>query len=591
MHKLGGRSPFAALRRLRSPIALSPVWALLIGVAALVVGGILLTRPFASLFVLLVVIAVALILTAFTPRRPAGNRTSRVVSIVARVVSAVSGIAVLLLPAITIDILVILLVVALVVTGVARLIEAVMGTGEGRLPTAVTGAASIVLGLLAAAWPDLSVVALAAIVGVQLLVFGVEQIAAAVRTIKPARPALHRRGERRRSRLWRGIAASVVLALAVGGAAATARWGGSPVPDAFYTAPDGAATHPGALLRTEPFDIDVPPGAHGWRILYATTDHDDAPTLASAIVVVPDDVTSPPVIAWAHGTTGTARGCAPSLLAHPFVAGAMPDLAATLQQGWAVVATDYAGLGTAGPHGYLVGQQAGRSVLDAVRAAGQLTDVDLTGPTTIWGHSQGGHAALWAGGLAATYAPDLDIVGVAALAPAADLAALSGGLASTSIGGVFGAFMVSSYGDIYPDVRTRDHIRPGARILVEEMAKRCLTDPSTLVSVATVLLADGPVFAGDPARGPLLQRAVENTPTLPVSAPLLIAQGDADTVVLPEVQRRYVDRLCTAGQEVEYRTYDGFDHMGVIGASSPLPDDLRRWTAERIAGEASAARC
>ncbi len=97
---------------------------------------------------------------------------------------------------------------------------------------------------------------------------------------------------------------------------------------------------------------------------------------------------------------------------------------AVVQQGWAVVVTDYAGLGTAGPHPYLIGEGEARSVLDATRAARQLDDISLSTETVVWGHSQGGHAALWTGQLAPTYAPDVGVIAVAAMAPAANLPAL-----------------------------------------------------------------------------------------------------------------------------------------------------------------------
>ena len=83
------------------------------------------------------------------------------------------------------------------------------------------------------------------------------------------------------------------------------------------------------------------------------------------------------MVAWAHGTTGFAQPCAPSLLPEPFTAGAMPALDEVLDRGWILVATDYVGLGTAGPHPYLIGQGEGRSVLDAMKAAHQLRTVDL----------------------------------------------------------------------------------------------------------------------------------------------------------------------------------------------------------------------
>ncbi len=82
-----------------------------------------------------------------------------------------------------------------------------------------------------------------------------------------------------------------------------------------------------------------------------------------------------------------------------------------------MVRTDYQGLGTPGTHEYLVGQDEGRSVLDIVRAARQV-DSTLGKKVIIGGHSQGGHAALWAAALAPKWTPELDVLGTVADAPA-----------------------------------------------------------------------------------------------------------------------------------------------------------------------------
>src|SRR5690606_16207382 len=192
-------------------------------------------------------------------------------------------------------------------------------------------------------------------------------------------------------------------------------------------------------------------------------------------------------------------GCAPSLLEEPFVAGGMPIRAyeEALDAGWAIVATDYTGLGTGGDHPYLIGQGEGRSVLDAIRAARALEQASLGDDTVLWGHSQGGHAALWAGGIAGTYAPELDLAGVAAMAPASDLPEFLSAVSQSLVGGVFGSFVLAAYEAEYPDVHACDYVRPGARIALEEMSRRCLTDPATLVSVATTLSSYHPVWIGD----------------------------------------------------------------------------------------------
>jgi len=298
-----------------------------------------------------------------------------------------------------------------------------------------------------------------------------------------------------------------------------------------------------------------------------------------------------PVIAWAHGTTGVGVGCAPSLLADPFTAGAMPDLDAALDAGWAIVATDYVGLGADAPHPYLVGEAEGRSVLDAVRAARQLAEASLGAQTAVWGHSQGGGAALWAGGLAASYAPDLDVVGVAAMAPAANLPALMGLASTNAFASILGGFLLTGFAATYPEVRFDDYVRPQARIVVEAMAGRCFTDPSTLVSVLAAVAADQPVWSRDPSTGPLAERIAENVPTLPIAAPVLLAQGLADPLITPASQDQYVAQRCEAGQHIDYRRYPGLDHMGLVTGDSPLLTQLMDWTEARFAGAAATPTC
>jgi dipeptidyl aminopeptidase/acylaminoacyl peptidase len=216
------------------------------------------------------------------------------------------------------------------------------------------------------------------------------------------------------------------------------------------------ADAPGTVLRVEPFDGALPEAARGLRFLYyVTTRPDGRPTVASGLLLLTAAVEDAPlpVVVWAHGTTGIAPGCAPSVLDDPFACvPAFPDL---LSEGWAMVAPDYAGLGTAGGHLYLVGEDAGRAVLDAVRAARALPDLPPLAPdTVVWGHSQGGHAALWAGQLAPTYAPDLVLRGVAAAASASDLSGLVAASAGNPFGKIVSVYLSDAYARAYPDVAT-----------------------------------------------------------------------------------------------------------------------------------------
>ncbi|WP_244242237.1 alpha/beta fold hydrolase [Nocardioides seonyuensis] len=266
----------------------------------------------------------------------------------------------------------------------------------------------------------------------------------------------------------------------------------------------------------------------------------------------------------------------------------MPGLDDVVEEGWAVVATDYTGLGTPGPHPYLIGAGEGHSVLDSLRAARQLEGLRLAPETVVWGHSQGGHAALWAGQLASTYAPELEVVGIAAVSPAADVPALAANLPDATLGELFSSYVLAAYASHYPDITLEEQVIPPARTLVREIADRCLAEPSILASLASVLSVarDRSVYAVPPAEGPLGARLRENVPTGPFTAPVLVAQGEADSLVLPHVQQDYVDGLCGAGESVDYRVYSGRNHLDIVESGSALVPDLLAWTGTRFGDEA-----
>lgn len=364
------------------------------------------------------------------------------------------------------------------------------------------------------------------------------------------------------------------------------------VPDTFYIWDHAPSTRPGNLLRSAPFTRAVPAGGQGWRILYTTTRWDGTPAVASAIVLRPTGggEAPRPVIAWAHGTTGIDPGCAPSVLVDPFAN--VPAVDALLREGWLYVATDYAGLGTAGGHAYLVGDDAARSVLDSIRAARELEGVAADNRVVVWGHSQGGNSALWTGQRAAAYAPDVNIVGIAALAPATDLKALVSASRGSMFGKIVSSYLIEAYGAAYSEVAADGYVRDDARRLVRDMAGRCVGGWETLVSAAGAwLLPEDGIFARDPAEGPLGQRLEENTPLEPIAAPVLIAQGEIDDLVLPDVQRGYVDNRCAAGQVIDYRNYPGLDHISLVAPDSPLGPELIAWSRASFEGQAAMAAC
>jgi pimeloyl-ACP methyl ester carboxylesterase len=360
--------------------------------------------------------------------------------------------------------------------------------------------------------------------------------------------------------------------------------------DPFSKPPAIVPEQPGVLLRSEPYTRDMPAGARGWRILYTTRDANDRPVLASALVVAPASGSSPhPVVAWTHGTTGAVPGCGPVPLGLPFAN--VPAFPAAIEQGWAMVATDYAGMAAQGIAPYLVGLGEARSALDSLRAARQLQDVRLAGETVVWGHSQGGHAALWTAAEWPRYAPELRLLGVAAAAPATDLPQLLSRIAGEPVGRIMGAFVLRAYADTYPDVDFAAETRAATRPLARDMAARCLAGKQALVSVLEALVVGGSIFEGPPTDGRFGARLRENIPPPVAGPPVWIAQGDRDTLVLPDIQRGYVQQWCAQGRALDYREYAGDDHLSLVAVDSPYSRDLLAWSRDRFAGRPAASNC
>lgn len=357
-------------------------------------------------------------------------------------------------------------------------------------------------------------------------------------------------------------------------------------PDAFYRPPAFWPATPGVLLREMAFVRGMPDNVQAWRLLYSTTRWDGGPALASALVIVPRSAKGrvDTVIAWAHGTTGVMPGCAPSLLDEPLAN--FPAFKQAIANGWAIVATDYIGASSAGASPYLIGRSEGQAVLDALRAAQQLPSLRLGSRAVIWGHSQGGHAALWAGSLARIYAPDIDVLGVAAIAPASDLPALVEANKHTVVGRILSAYILQAYRRAYPDVAVSSEMS----WMEQELASHCLAGKAALVLAAESAVSGSSLDAAlaEPA---LQQRLEENVPLHAQEAPVFIAQGASDDLVKPAIQAGFVARICQPGQQVDYRLYPGLDHLGIVAPDSTLLPDLQEWTAQRFAGERASSNC
>jgi acetyl esterase/lipase len=404
-----------------------------------------------------------------------------------------------------------------------------------------------------------------------------------------------RRNENRSGRGWRRFAGFALwgrtLLLTAGclwgsiaGGCANAAW---PVRDRIEQTQGG----PGTLLDQQA-SSGAPDGAVAYRVLYRSLGLDDRPIVVSGLVIIPRGPAPPggrPIVAWAHPTTGVVPRCAPSEAFFRFQQ--IQGLRDMVEHGFIVAATDYPGLGTAGPHPYLVGVSEARAVLDAVRAARALPGAEAGTRFAVWGHSQGGQAALFTGMIAAQYAPDLQLVGVAAAAPATELGALLQADLDTPAGKNLTAMTLWSWSRVYGAPMERV-VTPGAVRVVDSLAGECIESAYDLFvrgRTERPLETGFLTVANLAATQPWADLMARNTPgMLPPAIPVFIAQGTDDPVVRPAVTWDYVRRLCAAGSKVTLRVMPGVGHGLAAMRSARAAVD---WIADRFDGRPVPDNC
>jgi dienelactone hydrolase len=356
-------------------------------------------------------------------------------------------------------------------------------------------------------------------------------------------------------------------------------------PEAFYAVPDPLPPGPpGALIRATPIaGLSVLPDSRAWAVLYHSRDFDGRDVAVSGLVVAPPGTAPPggrPVVVWGHGSAGLADRCAPS---HGGLMGAFgPWLGGLLQQGMVLAATDYQGLGTPGLARSVIGLSAGRAVLDVARAARGLEGAGAGDRVVLHGHSEGGHAVLWAAELAPTYAPELQVLGVAASAPGAELATTLKTARDRPTTVTSGAMLiVVAWSDAYR--LPLDVLTPAGRKTVDRVRSTCLEELAKDPEQVAVRLSD---LLTTPPWPALLARNTPGHAATP--APILLVQGADDDRVTPAATRALVGRLCRLGDTVELRTYQ---HTGHFDIPKVAAADVVAWIGDRLAGRPARTTC
>jgi len=393
-----------------------------------------------------------------------------------------------------------------------------------------------------------------------------------------------------RPRRLRALAAIAVVAAALltacsssGSSTATSsKILGAPGLPAFYGVPDPLPKgKPGDLIASEPVTVAGLNGSMS-RVMYLSTAIDGTPIAVTGLILVPKG-TAPtggwPVITWAHGTTGMADVCAPSLEPDSFTALAN----GLLDAGYLVVATDYEGLGTPGLHPYIVGESQAHGVLDIVRTAQSFPGANASKRYVVWGHSQGGHAALFAGHIAGSYAPELQLVATVAGAPPSQLLLINAALQTSPYKhyiAMVAAAMNAAYGDEKADLSLV--LQPEGIEFIGKVDSLCSGD----LSKAAAGLDFTKLQKADPSKVPswnqLLRDNDPGTFTTPLPQPLLIIHGGNDEQIPVASSALLFDQLCTIGQVEQRWVFAGQSHAGVI---TPSYASMLTWIGDRFAGK------
>jgi len=356
-----------------------------------------------------------------------------------------------------------------------------------------------------------------------------------------------------------------------------------------------AAAAPGDLVSSqevawhpEPLRL-LPAPVKAYDIRYRSTSATGTGNVVSGMVLVsplPWTNGPRPIVAYAMGTQGMADRCAPSQQLQNGTEPEIAFLAQAMFNGWAVAVTDYEGLGTPGDHTYAVARSEGRALLDVARAASNIPGLSADAPVGVFGYSQGGQAASSAAEQWKSYAPSLNVVGVAAGGVPADLNAVAkfnDGNAGSGL--VFAA--AAGYAAAYPELPLADVLTDRGRQVVDQIRDSCVAE---IALVAPFTRINSLTTRPDVMQDPVWQnRLVENSlGSVRPAAPVYLYHGTADELIPFSVGQKLRSQWCGLGADVQWTA---LPLLGHIAAVSAWGSNALNWLGDRFAGKVTRPNC
>ena len=386
----------------------------------------------------------------------------------------------------------------------------------------------------------------------------------------------------------------------------------------------------GQIIKKEQIKTSVK-GAQAWKIAYISSDVADRKTISTGLIVAPIGQAPKegrPILAWVHGTTGSAQNCGPSQIINPasplneyflmngnsWTDYGIPNVEQFIGEGYVVVATDYQGLGGGGRHQYSVAATNAMDTINAARAAASMKEASANKKTLVYGWSQGGGAAIALAGMpqyikqTGTAADNLDVVGFVALAPQdISILAPAGKLDQAGADKYFQDSQKMFLSNIFnfthatmfywgtqaafPNLKLSDIFTDeGVKVANEIYSNKCMHAASD-----TFNFNYGTSYAS------LLKQKPDNTvawaeamlkggvPVVKPVAPVQIYFGSKDTAVPPMMHKLYQDQICKLGGNVGRMQLPGEQsHFTTPGSSKPF---YVSWVKDRLAGKPLANAC